>query len=1252
MRNPQNELLRFFATPLDYWLGLIHFKRKRWNQADAAFEAAVRKNPAHSRSHFKRGLLAMKRKQWPVAHEFIMRAVFHEPTQPKWLVQLHQVEARLEGLEPPELLFSEKELRDQLVIHPDSVFLHSELAKVLRVERKWWQEIEALDDAVRLDGNDPELHYRLAQALEGLFRYGEARRHYELSIRPGVPDADRYYRLGLVWSLGDEEHPAKPEMARRFYEKAVAEQQDPALKALGIGVILQDDGRWHQAAEAYREMSAKDPQNAEIHFRIGMCHDRCYEWSKAEECYLRALAIDSTAAYWHYRLGFVRERQNKLADAAASYRIAAGSDDKRARSWSFRLACVLEALGARDEACAAYLASGVKPSGRKASEPQPDPTSPMSVPEIELKLAGDCTDAELWADLGRACEECQDWPKAAAAYRQAIDRSDSHNPDLYLGLGRCEMHTGNAAAACESMRGSRILKRAQGVSEAVFRTEPALRKVVTYTEFLESLPIRDKTILYESFHGKVMSCNPYALFLHLLDRPDFADWTHVWVMDDKSAIPGRFRSMPGVVFVSRDSEAYMKHLASVRVLVNNVTFPPYFIRKEGQIYLNTWHGTPWKMMGSDVRGEFMIYGNVARNFLQATHIISSNSYTTDILLGKYNIDGLYRGVAAVTGYPRIDLTLRASEEAKAALRKRLRIPDSSKVILYAPTWRGTHGNPAEESAEVMREVDALKTAGAHVLFRGHTLSGNRAEDINVPDDISTNELLAIVDVLVTDYSSIWFDFIATGRPVVFYLKDLEEYTRDRGLYFGVDELPGDVAYRLNDLGPMAAKALSGGRPHPKYADAVRKFCPAEDGDACGRVVDLIFKDGEPAARQSDRKSILIFGGGFLNNGITASLLNLLNAIDYSVVDVALAVEPGSISEDPERIRNLERVPAAVRILPRVGPSNTTLEERVIRQRVKRTAGLLDNVEMAECFKSVHAREFRRLFGDCRFSAAINVEGYNTFWSAVLSCAPHAAVGCKTIYQHSDKVAEWKTKFPQLDVMFHVYRFFDRIISVSEMTMENNIKGLCGRFNLPASKFDFVENMIDPEVIRARADEEPEAGDAKRIFGSGGPVFVTVGRLSIEKDHAKLIRAFALLRKSHPKARLLIVGDGPLLADLKNLVGELRLKAAVFFTGFRGNPFPYMRRSDCFVLSSNHEGQPMVLLEAIVLGLPIISTDIVGARSVIEGRSGHLVENSVEGLFSGMSAFIRGEIQARPVDMATYQKNALEAFYRKACGFKD
>jgi CDP-glycerol glycerophosphotransferase len=127
----------------------------------------------------------------------------------------------------------------------------------------------------------------------------------------------------------------------------------------------------------------------------------------------------------------------------------------------------------------------------------------------------------------------------------------------------------------------------------------------------------------------------------------------------------------------------------------------------------------------------------------------------------------------------------------------------------------------------------------------------------------------------------------------------------------------------------------------------------------------------------------------------------------------------------------------------------------------------------------------------------------------------------------------------------------------------------------------------------------------------------------------------------------ILGDGPLRQTLERLIADLDLTDCVLLAGLRSNPFPALARADCFVLSSNHEGQPMVLLEALTLKKPIVSTDILGAKFVLQDGYGILVENSVAGLLKGLQQYAENPEPGRVFEYSEYQRRAHAQFVKSA-----
>jgi len=210
---------------------------------------------------------------------------------------------------------------------------------------------------------------------------------------------------------------------------------------------------------------------------------------------------------------------------------------------------------------------------------------------------------------------------------------------------------------------------------------------------------------------------------------------------------------------------------------------------------------------------------------------------------------------------------------------------------------------------------------------------------------------------------------------------------------------------------------------------------------------------------------------------------------------------------------------------------------------------------------------------------------------------------------------------------------------------------------PAVKFVSARNLANIDSVRAEAAVplsealvDPMSGElpgwTSRVSESSGvTTFITIGRLSPEKNHARLLKAFAEVHRSHPATRLIIVGSGPLGEMLVDKAAALGVADAVIFAGHQSNPQAIMAVSDCFVLSSDYEGQPMVLLEALIVGLPIVTVAFGSVVDSLPAGTGTIVAQSVAGLAEGMTAFVEGEVPRVPFDAAAYNRDAIAEFYR-------
>ena len=478
------------------------------------------------------------------------------------------------------------------------------------------------------------------------------------------------------------------------------------------------------------------------------------------------------------------------------------------------------------------------------------------------------------------------------------------------------------------------------------------------------IEIEDKTILYESYHGKSMTGNPYAMYLFMQNDERFKEHTHIWILEDIRDIRD-IKEQKNTKFIKRNSLKNAYYLLASKYLINNTTFLSFVNKRKEQIYINTWHGTPLKTLGKDVKFSYGNARNVTKNLLQADYFISPNQYTTDIFLQSNDIDTLYPGKIIENGYPRNDL-LFIDNEKKLALKEKLNINNDKKTILYAPTFRGSHLDAESNDKTFIDFIVALKKrfeGEYNILTKLHHIDHNEELVIdNVSSNIDTNELLSIVDILITDYSSTAFDFIPLKRPILYYAFDLEAYSQDRGFYFDINEMPGAVCESQDSvLQEIENIDIFMQNRTEDYKKAAEKFCKYEDGNVTQQIIDAIFFNDTKNINiyklpKNNKKSILLYGGSFLNNGVTSSLVALLSNISYDKYDVYL-ISNSNVS-DINFLRTMERIPKDVKIIY-IPDTGTKLLEKFKK--------LLSNKQYINLFRE----ENYSFFGNTKFNIAID-----------------------------------------------------------------------------------------------------------------------------------------------------------------------------------------------------------------------------------------------------------------------------------------
>ncbi|HAR6129273.1 glycosyltransferase [Staphylococcus pseudintermedius] len=813
---------------------------------------------------------------------------------------------------------------------------------------------------------------------------------------------------------------------------------------------------------------------------------------------------------------------------------------------------------------------------------------------------------------------------------------------------------------------SPILKRAKSKYQ---------KKVNQYAQLYHSTSIKPHQILYQVRDGKSITDSPYAIFLGLNAHETFSNYQHIWVVDHPDTLvfyQEKFKVFQNVSFVIKESNEYLKALTESKFLINNATFPAYFTKKPEQVYINTWHGTPLKHMGFDVKNNLKGSQNTMKNFLASDYMISPNAHTTNIFKYAFKLDGLYSGEILEIGYPRIDLTINTTaNEAREYLAEHLNLK-KNPIILYCPTWRGKNVNDPENSLlNIFEEIKLLNQKLPHqVLVKVHPFVYSKAKEMPelkpylVPDFLDTNQLMPAVDLMITDYSSIFFDFLVTDKPIVFYVPDLDKYQNERGVYIDLCALPGPVADNIQDVITLVSnESYKDADVQEKYAKFKHNFVNYENGSVTERLIESVFLNQQDTSSKNashhQKEKILLYPGGMKHNGITTSVINLLANINYDKYDVTVFTNN---TNNVEQLNNLQSLNDNVRIVLRRGPMIATFKE-LYQNEFVRQRGIYKSFEKRLYPKALFEREFRKIFGDSQFDYAIDYSGYAMFWSNLI-----LASGAKKKYilLHSDIKSDMertvkgkRPHYQNLKGVISLYPYFDKLVSVSEATKklnQSNFGGLKLKNRHIASRNTInikkINQLVDDDSDLFEKNGTPvlatltEHGMEAIEFSQDDFKIVSVGRLSPEKGFDLLIKAVAELAPKYPQLKLYILGDGPLKGTLKSLVEQLGIQNHVYFLGQRRNPFFIVKRADVFALTSHYEGQSMVILEALTVGTNVLASDIIANRYVLEDEKyGMLVEKNEVDIAKGLEQFINGTNKDyAKFDAVAYNEETIQEFY--------
>ncbi|MDO3659854.1 CDP-glycerol glycerophosphotransferase family protein [Bacillus sp. C28GYM-DRY-1] len=369
------------------------------------------------------------------------------------------------------------------------------------------------------------------------------------------------------------------------------------------------------------------------------------------------------------------------------------------------------------------------------------------------------------------------------------------------------------------------------------------------------LPPKKNLIIFESFGGKQYSCNPRAIYEYMIENCK-NEYKMIWSVN--KSFKQQFDDY-GIPYIRRFSVKWLYSMARAKYWVVNSRLPLWIPKPEHTTYLQTWHGTPLKKLAVDM-DEVHMPGTTTkkykRNFTKEASnwdfLISPNAYSSEIFARAFK----FKKNMLETGYPRNDFLYNQNNIQQInSIKRRLNIPANKKIILYAPTWRDDKFySKGKYKFDLDLDLNILKQHLGDdyiIVLRMHYLVAenfdlskfeNFAFDFSNHGDI--RDLYIISDLLITDYSSVFFDFANLKRPIIFYVPDIDEY-RDklRGFYFDFEKkAPGPLIKTtmgvIKEIYQLEENNFGVGQEFDEFYE---KFCYLETGDASKKVVNSVFE---------------------------------------------------------------------------------------------------------------------------------------------------------------------------------------------------------------------------------------------------------------------------------------------------------------------------------------------------------------------------------------------------------------------------
>lgn len=484
--------------------------------------------------------------------------------------------------------------------------------------------------------------------------------------------------------------------------------------------------------------------------------------------------------------------------------------------------------------------------------------------------------------------------------------------------------------------------------------------------------VNEKSAFIQSKNGSDLAGNMFYILKELEDEYDDFKLYLAYNKDGEDKIKKMLKKydIDDVKLVRTGSIKFYKVIARVKYLFTDTSVNPIYIKRDEQVLVNTWHGTPLKKMGRDVPYRLYDCGNVQKNFIIADYLVYPNKFMEDRMLDAYNIRNITNAKVLNAGYPRNSIFY--NEKRRKKIREKEKI-DDMQVMVYMPTWRGimTQKENERQIGEIQGFFDEIDESlndnqvlyiKLHVYVKSGIDCSKYKHIKEFPSGYEAYEFLNTADILITDYSSVFFDFANSGRKIILFAYDEEDYLNQRGFYIDYHkDLPFEKVYNVKEL----IKAIND-KKQIEYKDFIKKYCEFDEDDAPEHICEFLVEGKKSDKVKVDdtfgkngKKNIGIYIEKKSDYDTVKAYTKILKNLDPNENNYTLLIKQSVLKE---YVKFIEKIPDEIFILPIKKNINLTFKE-VIKSKLNKNKGKE---------QYIYEREAKTRFGNFKFDSIINI----------------------------------------------------------------------------------------------------------------------------------------------------------------------------------------------------------------------------------------------------------------------------------------